>query len=306
VSVAASTERVAVKEALPALGMLAAFVFAWGLMQLLDRFCRALFGTAEGLVGWVPFAGKIAARSIHKIEQKVSNYIGTAERGIDGHIAASYHKLAAIVRSIPSQLVDDAGLIFGLAAALVVLPDVALVKYLIRVATHPLRAKDAVLGREQAHTKAQTKALNKSVAQGVYPRIKAVEHGQTAVLHPGITTAREQARAAENAALASYKYLTKHRTSLLTGVFTGAVAWALARVGGGWIRCSNWQKVGRAVCGMNRSRLDALLGLLAGVFLLANIRTIAEFAEAVTEEFGRDIARLVGVGEFPTGRFTIE
>jgi hypothetical protein len=57
---------------------------------------------------------------------------------------------------------------------------------------------------------------------------------------------------------------------------------------------------------MPSSAFDALLAALLAVIVLENIRTIAEFAEAVTEEFARDIARLVGAGEFPGDRFTIE
>jgi hypothetical protein len=275
VSVIEGEARVAVKEALPALGMLTAFVFAWGMMQLLDRFCRALFGTAEGLVGWIPFGGKVVRHSIHKIEQKVSNYIGGAERGIDTHIAASYHKLAAVVRGIPSQLVDQAGLIFGLAAALVVLPTRALVHKLIESRFSPDRRLHA--------DEAQMKALHKSVAQGVYPRLRAGEVYDRTVAQPNVRTARAEARAAEEQAIATYKWMVKHRTSLLTGAFTGAAAWALTRLGGGWIRCKNWRTIGKHVCRWPYSLIEALLGLGLAFAVVIDPRKTAEAAVAVED-----------------------
>ncbi len=291
-AVAVPVERRALREGLPPLGKLTMWLWAWGLMMLLTLFCRAMFGTLSGAVGWIPGAGGLAKQSIHKIEQKVSNYIGGAVRPIDAHIATQWHLLAQVVRSIPSQLVDDAGLIFGLAAALVLLPSVALVKYLIRVATHPLRAKDALLGRSQAHDHARVRALNKSVAQGVYPRLKAGEVYDRTVARPNVRTARAEAKAAEAQAIATYKWMVKHRTSLLTGVFTGAVAWALARVGGGWIRCKNWRAIGKHVCRWPYSLIEALLGLgLAFAVVIDPLKT-AHLAADVTDSMDALIRKI--------------
>lgn len=297
--------RVAVKEALPALGALTAFCFAWGLMQLLDRFCRALFGTAEGLVGWVPFAGKIAKRSIHKIEQKVSNYIGTAERGIDAHIASSYHKLAGIIRSIPSRLVDEAGLLLGVVAALVLLPTWTAVKYLIRVATAPLRSAVADLNHDVRRLRGGVKELGHLLKHTTWGRIAALAALIAGVLEhdlPGIRH-REKAIARD---LARLKRWVRHRrVALTTGAFLGAFVWALGKLGIGWIRCSNWRRIGKTVCGLPRSRIDALLGLLAGAFVLAEIRTVARFAEAVEREAAEGVSELLQVASAVGDPFTI-
>jgi hypothetical protein len=136
--------------------------------------------------------------------------------------------------------------------------------------------------------------------------VKVIEHDVAHVITHDLPYAGAAAKAAEDRAISTYKWLAKHRSVFLTGVFTGAVAWALTRLGGGWIRCANWRKFGKAICRMPSSAFDALLAALLAVIVLENIRTIAEFAEAVTEEFARDIARLVGAGEFPGDRFTIE
>jgi len=270
VSIIETPARVTVKEALPALGMLTAFLFAWGLMQLLDRFCRALFGTAEGLVGWIPFAGRLAKQSIHKIEQKVSNYIGGAERGIDNHIATSYHKLATIVRSIPSALIDDAGLLFGLAAALVVLPSVSLVKYLIRVATMPIHAAERELDRLLDAARKGLLGLGHFVKGNIWARVVALALLLSEIAHelPHLR-AREKALERDIAKLRDW---VKHRKlSLLTGAFLGAFVWALGKLDLRWIRCSKVRKLGNAICHMPTGLFNALLGGVFGVFLFSEL-----------------------------------
>jgi hypothetical protein len=306
VAIAVPVERRVLREGVPALAKLTMWLWAWGLMMLLTLFCRAVFGTVEGVVGWVPFAGRLVKSPIHRIEQKVSHIIGGAVRPIDKHIATHWHSLAQIVRSIPSQLVDDAGLIFGLAAALVLLPSVALVKLLIRLTVKPLIVNIHSLMHLLRHLRAETRVIEHTITTRVLPQVKVIEHDVSHVITHDLPYAGARAGAAEDLALSTYKWLARHKGVFLTGVFTGASAWALSRLGGGWIRCSNWRKVGKAVCGMNRSRLDGLLGLLTAIFVLANIRTVAEYAEAITEEVARDVARLVGAGDFPTDRFTIE
>src|SRR5205823_9076610 len=141
---------------------------------------------------------------------------GGAVKPIDKHIATHWHSLAQIVRSIPSQLVDDAGLIFGLAAALVLLPSTALVRYLIRVATGPLKALLHQLTRLVHAVGARTTVVEKTVAHNVYPRIKVIEHDVAHVITHDIPYAGAQAKAAEDRAISTYKWLAKHRSVFLT------------------------------------------------------------------------------------------
>lgn len=58
------------------------------------------------------------------------------------------------------------------------------------------------------------------------------------------------------------------------------VAWAVARVGLGWIRCRNVTKAGRGVCRMDTGILDTLL---ADATMIFGAISIVEFAEALLE-----------------------
>src|SRR6266516_3064603 len=50
-----------------------------------------LFGTITGAVGWIPYAGKVLKAPVHRIEQKVTHALGTAEEAFDRRIGTSFH-----------------------------------------------------------------------------------------------------------------------------------------------------------------------------------------------------------------------
>jgi len=60
----------------------------------------------------------------------------------------------------------------------------------IRGATAPLKARQSTLRRDQHNIASEQKALHRSVAQGVYPRLKAGEVYDRSVAQPSIRTAR--------------------------------------------------------------------------------------------------------------------
>lgn len=292
--------------ALAALFALCALIVAIGMVKLVDAISRAFFGTISGAVGWIPFAGKVVAHSLHKVEQKISHMLGTAERKLDGWVALTWHTLAHVVAMVGQEIQGAAETTWRLAQQAKAFVHRREVTHEIRGAVKPVKAQQSTMRHDLHNLSSEQRALHKSVAQGVYPRLKAGEVYDRTVARPAIRTARAEAKAAEDQAIATYKWLVKHRLSVLTGVFTGAVAFALSRLGGGWIRCANWRKIGKTVCRMPMSEIDNLLGLLALAFALASLREIAAFAESVTEEAARGVAELLSIGDLPHGQFTIE
>jgi hypothetical protein len=84
---------------------------------------------------------------------------------------------------------------------------------------------------------------------------------------------RERTTSLENGALKTFEWIRAHPLSLATGVFAGAVAIALQRIGWGVLRCRSWQKLGRSLtCGIG-SWLSDLLALIA-TFALAGLSVL--------------------------------
>ena len=82
---------------------------------------------------------------------------------------------------------------------------------------------------------------------------------------------RERTKALENGAVRTFEWLRAHPLAGTTSVFAGAVAVALARLGYGFLRCRNWQSLGRRLtCGMGGFLLDLLSGII-DVMLIADL-----------------------------------
>ncbi len=87
-------------------------------------------------------------------------------------------------------------------------------------------------------------------------------------LRTGQAKLRERTTSLENGAIRTFEWIKDHPLSLVTGVFAGAVAVALGRLGLGFLKCRSWKNVGnRITCGMG-NWIGALLDLVA-TFALA-------------------------------------
>jgi hypothetical protein len=136
--------------------------------------------------------------------------------------------------------------------------------------------------------------------------VKVIEHDVAHVITHDLPYAGAAARAAEDRAISTYKWLAKHRSVFLTGVFTGAVAWALSRVGGSWIRCKNWREIGKRVCRVPWPVIEGLLGLLAIEIALHDLRRTTQLAEEALEFVTGLVWDAAAIGDRPRGQFTIE
>ena len=155
--------------------------------------------------------------------------------------------------------------------------------------TIPQAAKKAVqpalTQAKAAHstaTKANAQASSTSQALTTYrthtnARLNAhgaTLHKVTTVALPGINTEldrlstdakklRERTQSLENGAVKTFEWIRSHPLAGVTGVFAGAVAIALTRLGFGFLRCRAWQNAAKKItCGMG-NWLGALLDLVA-------------------------------------------
>ncbi len=82
---------------------------------------------------------------------------------------------------------------------------------------------------------------------------------------------KERTTSLENGAIRTFEWIRTHPLSAVTGVFAGAVAIALQRLGWGVLRCRSWQSLGRRLtCGMGSLLLDLLNGVI-DVLLIADL-----------------------------------
>lgn len=84
---------------------------------------------------------------------------------------------------------------------------------------------------------------------------------------------RERTKGLESGALKTFEWLRAHPLAGTTGVFAGAVAIALARLGYGFLRCNSWKGLGRRLtCGIG-TFLHGLLDF-AATYALATLAVL--------------------------------
>ena len=277
-------EGVAVLDALPLLGQLAAFLFVLGCIYVIDAFVRALFGTVSGVVGWIPYLGKVASTPIHKIEQKVTNALGTAEHYFDARIGMSFHKLARIGDHIGRELYGLATLSLTIAKLLtgqLTWKDLhAIYNKVKSEIAAGVRTGEHALNRIGVNEKSVAKSVNTNVM----PRIRTIEHELDHVFTPELRVLRRRVNALEDGAIEAFKWIRAHPLSLGATAFAGAVAIALQRLGGSWIRCSNWNRIGKRACGFPANDVEGLLALFATTAVIADFHDLVKLGQGLTHD----------------------
>jgi hypothetical protein len=262
------------------LAMLAGLVVAFGLVYLVEQFVKALFSTAGGLIGRLPWIGSVVSDGVHRIEQRLTGALGSAAHAIDKRMGRYWHQLARNVLWVGDELRAHANLLYTLASFV-----------LGSATTLALRKFIAALSYEIRHARAQLTKLThlaivgataavKVLSRWTHARIQALAHTVTVVLPHELGLLRGRLRSLEQvlpAALARLRALEARFGEL---AFAAAVAAVLARLGLGWTRCTKVGRLGNTACGLDDSLLESLL---ADALLIVGSLSLVEFAESMTE-----------------------
>lgn len=89
------------------------------------------------------------------------------------------------------------------------------------------------------------------------------------------------------------KRLARLERIVTVGVGVGLVARAIARMGSGWVRCNKVRRLGRAMCGIDDSLLDALLLDALAIFSVVSVVEFANGLRAVEDEALAIMGKLV-------------
>lgn len=276
------------------LGEIVGWAVALGVCFMVIYFARAFFGTASGAVGWIPWVGKIATTGIDRVAQKIDSVMSSAVASVDAKMGAALHSLARLVdwigtevRSHANMLQTIATLLLGVTAA--------------NQSIHGMRALIARISSAQrtaALALHRVAAIEEQVRHGigadVLPRVKVIE--RTNVITRARTIPGVIGRVGRLDRDLSRLWKWSHRHAAVAGsvAFAGAVAWALSRLGASWIRCSNWKRAGKQVCGMDANLLESLLvdtlaivGTLSLVELAKELQPIVDAEARVIQHFWR-------------------
>lgn len=283
-------------EALPPLLILAGLLVALGIIVVLDGLVRGLLNGLASLTSNIPFVGSITASAFHNVEHAISNGLGNAISGIESRIAHQFHNLARVLEHFWHQFVrmaENAYDIARLVAGAATYPDIGRLnrdlRKLVKRAEHAAAAAVA----KALH---DAKGYTHSVAQGVYPRLRHLEHEVTKTLPREIRHARSLAREAEDGVARLWGRVKALERSVGAGAIAAVVATVLAAVGLDWLGCRDGaSRVGRSGCGL-WDDLGDVLGLLAAVELALNFETFVHDAQVAAEGTVTAVKDVAGLG----------
>lgn len=175
-------------------------------------------------------------------------------------------------------------------------------------------AKAAAKTATRAAHKAQAKATSTSTSLHNYrvrtaPRIAHATHAvdvtipqqlgrirtREGVITKDLGALKDRTKALEDGALDTWRWIRSHPLAGVTGVFAGAVAVALSRLGFGFLRCRSWQRVGRSLTCSQADNLGALLGLAGTVAVVSEFRELVKIGQQVEHGVAVGIKDLAGL-----------
>lgn len=262
------------------LGEILIWAVAFALCLLCVYLAKALFGTAESAVGWIPWFGRVATRSLTSIEHKIVSFMASAAASADAKMGAALHELARVIDWLGEEIRRHANLIELLAGLLAGTAGISLVAQAIANLLRHSKAAQATADRALHTAIALPRTVGRGIRADVLPRVKSLEREIGGVIAHDLPGIRAGERTIWRGIDDLRKWVRTHALTAGTLAFTAAVAWALARLGAGWTRCNNWNKIGKHVCGLPTNLIEDILGLSLALLAVVDPVVIAEAAIA--------------------------
>lgn len=268
--------------ALPALLALAGLFLALGMIVMGDAFTRALFQVTASGIGWIPWIGKKAANGVQAVGHRVNAVFSAAALRLEGAISETWHVLATLVEQTGAAIWEAA----QVGARALWLVEVKYPLEVLSAIAHKARGSVTIV-QKVAGTTVQRVTVVKGITAAQLTRLGRRVHalearvaafpaaaaGAIALPFPRIGSLERRARA-------QGKRLSKLERRLGALGAAALVTGALARLGAGWIRCTNVRKLGRRACATDHDFLDALL---AGSLLVVGTISLAQMARELRE-----------------------
>lgn len=273
----------AVVEMLPPLLILSGLLFALGCATLIRYFAHSILSALAGIFSFLPFVGSITEAAIRSLEQWIVHGLGQGIAKIEGSIGHQWHNLSRIAHFWWNVTVRMAHATWEIAKSLerfALTHDLHHLLHDLRKLIHSLRATaTTALHRviRLEHT------VTRTVAQGVYPRLRAVEHKVERTLPREIKSARALAREAEDGVARLWDWTRSLADNPAIAAAVATAIAALGLVGLDLIRCRESRNIyNKRGCNV-WSDLDALLGLFAAAELALHVDDIVKIIEELVD-----------------------
>ena len=235
-------------------------ILAFGMVRFSAVLVNAIHFVIAHTIGELPLVGSLVNDITGPVFRAVERGLAEVALGVQGSIGFYWHGLAYIAHALAREVRSHAHLLLAIAESTLPLGwgVIAWQEF------GRLRRLLHLLGRGIDRVDSRIDTLLGSLADRidarVLPRIRAIDNTLERHVFPDIAGLRARTRSILDE-LGRLGERLRHLERLLgSAAFAEAVAVALATLGVSWIRCRNWKRLGRSVCGMPSDILGALLG----------------------------------------------
>lgn len=235
-------------------------ILAYGMVKFSSVFVQAVHFIMAHTIGEIPLVGSLVEDITAPVFRAVERGLADVALGVQGSIGFYWHALATLSGWLAREVRSHAHLLLLLAES--TLP--ATWGVLAWQEFGRLRALLHLLGRGIDRVDGRIghliDTLGERIDARVLPRIRAIDHTLDHTVFPDIAGLRARTRHILDELGRLGERLRRLERLLGTAAFAEAVALALATLGVSWIRCRNWKRLGRSVCGLPSDLLGMLLG----------------------------------------------
>lgn len=287
--------------ALPLLAELLLLIIALGIIYAMQYVVRAFFGISGSALGKLPIVGGWINSGLHSIEKKVTGIMADGVAAVEAEVGATWHQLGRLVDWIGRELRSHSNLIYTLAAVMLGQEWAGALRHAIADLRTHSNDVAAITRAQIVRIIHAEERLRHGIGHDVLPHLRSLDRALDRVRGHDIPALRARARALEDGAIDTFRWIRAHPRALATSAFVGAVAFALQRLGGTWIRCRNWNRIGKTVCGIPFNAIEDVLAASVVGFAVTDLCTFASLAQSAAAAFEPELMALVDVEDALVG-----
>lgn len=286
---------------LAAITVITACLVAIGIITVLDHFSRAVVGGIAGLLGHVPGVGGVLSSPVNAVVHWMGSEFARAESALDAVLARFLHELGVLWAWTMYEIRDLSKLVYTLSTVMVGTAAMDAVHSLVRWVEGRVHAAELAIGHVLARVGTLEHRITATVEHWIGPRVTSLEHTVAGVIEHDIAGLRARTRELLDSLDSLWHRVRRLDALLGTAAFAAAVAVALARLDLSWIRCRNWGRIGRSICGVPYGLLDALLAGAIDVLVVTDLCDLAYLMTAAAEGMVPEFLAFVDVEEALVG-----
>lgn len=259
-------------------------IVAFGMVKFSTLLVQAIHFVISQTIGRVPLVGSIVGAITGPVFAAVERGLADAAIGVEGAIGFYWHGMATVASWTARELRSHALLIWHLANYAMPWEWGRILVREIGQARHAAALAYRLAATVLHRLGNLERTFVHRVDAAVLPRFTAIEHEIGRVIYPDIAALRARTRVILDRLDATWHRVRGIEGRLTTAALTGAVAVALTALDLNWIRCRNWRRLGRHVCGIPFELLDALLAVSIEALAIADLCDLAGLMTATAEQ----------------------